>query len=598
MFEKSHHRGFILLCCILVVFGLPNFSLQAKANTKSQIIETCELATHTAQQEGKFNRADSLNVAAIKLAKLSMNKDLIYLSVINFLRRDHYATNGPIDPYIMEVIQDLDVQQLQRNKKFDLWIALIDRLYLAHLSEDMPEYSRKILAFAASSDNLDVKFSSYLAAAKTAMVNLNVTEAWQYILDAETVLSKQQSSGTKQSKLKIQNIKFEFYDSLSSYRKALDIKKSIVDFLIMQKPIDSIQLAWSSYELYRTMIHQSDNIDVSIQLNDIIRFAKRKKIVPLEEYAFAIFRMHLINAGRHQELFNNFFEYYQDLAKKNPDIVRTPAYCQSNAIFCEVRNNLDSAQIFFEKGIAYATLEGKPYRTANLKRRYAQFLLRNDLSEKAYEVLQGALDLAIEAGSSDYIMEITEILDTMAIRYGDTEKAFEYSQIQNKALKKKSELVEGEALLLMELEHRKHVNELKLKQEKLEAKRKHNIEYFAIGVGLILLFLLFVIISSMKVPNWLIQMLGFFSILFVFEFVILILDHKIHHWAHGAPVKIFLVKIAILSILFPLHHVAEHGITTYMVKHQLIKRPKKSAFRNFINKLYPWMDNNKKAEHI
>ena len=64
----------------------------------------------------------------------------------------------------------------------------------------------------------------------------------------------------------------------------------------------------------------------------------------------------------------------------------------------------------------------------------------------------------------------------------------------------------------MELENQRHQNEIQQELAKKEKKKKYNLQYFAIAVALITLFLIIVIISSFSVPLWLIDMLGFFSI--------------------------------------------------------------------------------------
>ena len=88
-------------------------------------------------------------------------------------------------------------------------------------------------------------------------------------------------------------------------------------------------------------------------------------------------------------------------------------------------------------------------------------------------------------------------------------------------------------------------------------------------------------------------MLGFFNILLLFEFAILIIDSKLHHWSHGNPLPMFAAKVAILSFLFPLHHYVEHLVVKYMLEHNLIRRPSKKSIRQFLNKLWPWLDDDK-----
>jgi hypothetical protein len=64
--------------------------------------------------------------------------------------------------------------------------------------------------------------------------------------------------------------------------------------------------------------------------------------------------------------------------------------------------------------------------------------------------------------------------------------------------------------------------------------------------------------------------MGFFSMIFLFEFLILILDNYIHHLTHGEPWKVWLIKIGIISVILPLHHYIEEKLIHYLLSKKLI----------------------------
>jgi hypothetical protein len=72
------------------------------------------------------------------------------------------------------------------------------------------------------------------------------------------------------------------------------------------------------------------------------------------------------------------------------------------------------------------------------------------------------------------------------------------------------------------------------------------------------------------VPEWTIQALGFISFIFLFEFIILLADQKIHHMTHGEPWKILAIKIVLIAILLPLHHWIEHKVVQRLISKRLI----------------------------
>ncbi len=174
---------------------------------------------------------------------------------------------------------------------------------------------------------------------------------------------------------------------------------------------------------------------------------------------------------------------------------------------------------------------------------------------------------------------------------GNYEDAYKYANINKKLIQKENSLGREKEFLRIEIDNES--KQMALIQEKKEndTKRKYNLQYFILTIVIILFFLLLIILSSLKVPEWLIHALGFLSILMIFEFVILILDHKIHHLTHGAPLWIFIFKILILVVLFPLHHIVEKWIIKYMTTNQILKKPNPKSFKDMAHKMWPWMKN-------
>jgi hypothetical protein len=111
-------------------------------------------------------------------------------------------------------------------------------------------------------------------------------------------------------------------------------------------------------------------------------------------------------------------------------------------------------------------------------------------------------------------------------------------------------------------------------REKLQTTRRHNIQYMAILLLIGASFLLLLLLGSFKVPRWAITEMGFFSFIFLFEFIILLIDGWLHHATHGEPWKILAVKIVLIGALSPLHHWLQHRVVHYLHTHQLLDASK------------------------
>ena len=572
-------------------------TLQANNQVEKEIQALHIEATRLAQVENDNSTADSLSIEAIHIAEASLETDILFKALMNYFKRDTYGSGHAKPEGIIEKAIVLEDELSKKLDRFELWIELVDVLIKSGDLKRAHTYGQKALSHAASTTDYKKKVRAYIAMSKCARENKQIKEAWGNILNANTFLAKIKKPSSDLSRSYTSEL-INFYSYIHKYQEAIKVQKNLIQKISDQSPVDTTALMWAQYDLFGLAILKNPEVRISDLVDDMLDYCEKHNNKTLKSHVLARYRHYLINNHMLKDFHKYFADHYKSLNVDSLKGVQRVNTCLGNAFLCEEENGIEQAHIYYKMAISAALKEDNRHRLANCYRRHGQFFLRQGDLVQAEETFKNALAVAEKINDTKYTLEISDQLESLATKNKDFEAAYHYNLLKDKMKAQISSEQNEEDLLLMELENQRLQNADMEHLRELEVKRKHNIEYFAIGVGLILLFLLFVIISSMKVPNWLIQMLGFFSILFVFEFVILILDHKIHHWAHGAPVKIFLVKIAILSILFPLHHVAEHGITTYMVKHQLIKRPKKSAFRNFINKLYPWMDNNKKAEHI
>ena len=579
-----------LVCCVCF------FSFFAGLNAQSDLNSLYEAAKTYSELEYKTDKADSISQEAVLRAKASLDDDIVYESLMAYLTRDQFGYLSNIPEKFLNMAVKLADETVDPQKKFDLWILLSRQLLHQQQTVKGSEFARRAISYAASTTNPAIKARAYIASAKSARANNQTKEAWQNLLNAQNFVEKVGGANKLNIQQNLDDELIEFHRSINDFDKAQSLVQQKMQNILSGSPVDSTEYMWTLFNLCVLIKEHAPDIRIDAKISSLIQFSRRHNNKTLLGYTDALNRNYLINNFKLSEFYNQYSDEY-NLSRLESAPEKTAEFCLSNALFCEYRNNIDSAKLLYERVLKAAENLNHEYRQANYHKRYGEFLYRHGLKEEAYVQLQEAMRLAQKNNYISYILNVVDPLDSLARSFNDYESAYRFSDIKAKAKAFVSSQQMKENLLIMELENDKKQHEIRQHEEYEEQKKKHNLQYFAIAIGLISLFLLLVIVSSMAVPEWLIEMLGFFSILFIFEFVILILDHKIHHWAHGGPVKIFLVKIAILSILFPLHHVIEHGVTSYMKKNKLLKRPKSGFFRRAMGKLYPWMDNDGENGH-
>ena len=103
-----------------------------------------------------------------------------------------------------------------------------------------------------------------------------------------------------------------------------------------------------------------------------------------------------------------------------------------------------------------------------------------------------------------------------------------------------------------------------------EQRRKQNIQYALLALGIITFIITFLLLSRRHITNTkLIQFLGVVALLLMFEFLNLLLHPFLERSTHHNPILMLLALVCIAALLVPLHHKLEHWAT-----HKLVEKNK------------------------
>lgn len=109
--------------------------------------------------------------------------------------------------------------------------------------------------------------------------------------------------------------------------------------------------------------------------------------------------------------------------------------------------------------------------------------------------------------------------------------------------------------------------EIAAEKQKADDERKDNIQYAAIGLGIIILVTLFLLLSrALLVNERLITFFAVLGLLIVFEFVNLLIHPWLAEFTHESPLFMLLALVLIAALLIPLHHRIEHWIKGKLVE--------------------------------
>lgn len=184
--------------------------------------------------------------------------------------------------------------------------------------------------------------------------------------------------------------------------------------------------------------------------------------------------------------------------------------------------------------------------------------------------------------NSKAIAASSSSLSNLYEQLGDYKLAFEYAKQAkdlNDSLGKLSK-ARDIALLDVDRENRKHDEELR--EEAKKENNKRDVQYMAISIALCVIFIGMLVVGTFPVSKVTIKMLGYFFFISLFEFIVMIVDNLLLAKAvHGEPLKLWLIKIALIAMLVPVQHFLEHNLIKFLESRKLLEARTTFSFKKF-----------------
>ena len=150
-----------------------------------------------------------------------------------------------------------------------------------------------------------------------------------------------------------------------------------------------------------------------------------------------------------------------------------------------------------------------------------------------------------------------------------------YVQVLNDSLNSKSRIREiqvmssNEQLRQVEIEENKKI---------AQQARVQELQLLLIGIFIPTFFLITLLLSRIKMDIRVVKVLGILSLLFLFEYLTLLLHPFVTQMTNHKPIYELLVYVTIAGILIPIHHRIEHWMIEKLVHNkQLLKLTMKTA---------------------
>ena len=137
----------------------------------------------------------------------------------------------------------------------------------------------------------------------------------------------------------------------------------------------------------------------------------------------------------------------------------------------------------------------------------------------------------------EYVKNAAAQLDTLYSQAGDYRAAILNKDIYYKYKDSIAVLNKEKELAALEVNDEQQRQARVAKEMEEAKKRRNNIQYLGITIGILTLFIAMVILGMFKVSANVIRAIGFLTFLMLFEFMFLIFKKNIHSITHGEPWK-------------------------------------------------------------
>ncbi|HWB25904.1 MAG TPA: hypothetical protein VG738_10515 [Chitinophagaceae bacterium] len=440
------------------------------------------------------------------------------------------------------------------------------------------DYNNKALALATSIGNDSLLSIAYTSMAYTWDNLSNKLARFQALLNARDFAEK---SGAHVQILGSLEDLGDFYLDISEFEKAKDMYTSA-----MQKGRpwgEWIDVLAGMRGMGKTFIYQKNNTLVLAYFNKALALADS-------------LHMQFYKVNINLDILN----FYLNSA----DAATTLAYLNSTPAIMQFINAY-GIEDQVDKLNGYVYLSKKQYDSAlyAIQKGAARFYSKERLQEKyAYTVLYAAIydglkkpaeekeKLLLAKSYADSSAQVSLQKDACERLYqffdstGDARQAMKYYQQMNTYNDSLQSLGKEQELLTVEIENTNKRLARQKEEEEAARRTRNNLEYMGITAVIATVFILLVIFGVFKMHPSLIKALGFFAFIFLFEFIVLLLDNQIHELTGGEPWKVLGIKIVIIALLLPLHHKLEERVTHYLthkahhLRHGLhIKRDKEKT---------------------
>jgi two-component system NtrC family sensor kinase len=251
-----------------------------------------------------------------------------------------------------------------------------------------------------------------------------------------------------------------------------------------------------------------------------------------------------------------------------------PLYLSTRSLgdIFEVQGNQSKALEFLRLSLQHAKHDGRFFRVSDAHQRLAEAFANAGHRDSTFRHAQIAFALSQKENLPATLVRSSLLLSSL-YEGNNNEQSLKYHKIAMSAQDSLFSLEKNSQIEALNLQETLRQRELETARQTAEINRRNNLQFAAIGLGVVLFVILFLMISrSVRVAPGFVRFLGVLALLLVFEFANLLLEPLIAQIANNTPVYMLIAMVIVGGLLIPVHQLLEKKVIHRLVEKNRLLR--------------------------
>lgn len=341
-----------------------------------------------------------------------------------------------------------------------------------------------------------------------------------------------------------------YAEALKTYFKALEKAEPVNNPLVLGEVYNGIAMVYRNQGNYREAINYYSKTEA---LNRPLPFNKPLYSAIIDK-GKAYEQLGILDSAR------QYIEEWIAATKKMPNgrVEYGGGGEAEMGIIKSKENEKESAEIDFKKAFQLLSERDEVRLLARAYCEFAEHFDRFHQPDSAIHYATKGFELDKQNNLLVQQLAASTLLAKLYKGKNKIDSAFKYLQISTDLRDSVFSSEKISSIQMLSFNNKLREQEAAVKKTADEESRRRNIQYFLIAAGLISFIIGFLLLSRKFITSTrLISFLGVVALLFVFEFINLLLHPFLEDLTHHSPLLILLILVGIAALLVPLHHKLE-----------------------------------------